>query len=205
MARQRKRGGWGLTVGWGGGVYQATLACVVIVPRALRQATEPPPVDCYAWDSPLPPPSCGSSDVFVLRRREILKRNQEEGKHHYGTVHVWPLLFTAALLFFCFMFSWQLFVMCGFENQQRSGIYILANFSYGFLTRNHILQFLSILGFLRLSAVILSAALQGFCTLFCSRVSSKLLNFPIFTRVLTKASHMSWSKITHVAKAPFQV
>lgn len=75
------------------------------------------------------------------------------------------------LLFFCFMFSWQLSVMRGFENRQRWGIYILANFSYGFLTRKHILQFLSILVFLRLSVAVSltsTAALQGFCRLFCS-------------------------------------
>lgn len=73
-------------------------------------------------------------------------------------------------------------VMCGFENRQRRGIYILANFSNGFLTRKHILQFLSILVFLRLSAAVsLPSASRAFVDYSVPEVSSKTLNFPIFT------------------------
>lgn len=70
------------------------------------------------------------------------------------------------LFFFlvCFMSSWQPpSVTRRFENRQCFGIYIPAKFSDGFLTRKHILQFLSILVCLRLSAdASLTSAFRSF-------------------------------------------
>lgn len=89
-------------------------------------------------------------------------------------------------LFLFYVVLAALSVMRGFENRQRWGIYILANFSNGFLTRKHILQFLSILVFLRLSAAVsLTSASRAFADYSAPWVSSKTLNFPIFTAFST--------------------
>lgn len=69
-----------------------------------------------------------------------------------------------SILIFLFLFYVllaALSVMRGFENRQCWGIYIPANFSNGFLTRKHILQFLSILVFLRLSAAVSLTSTPG--------------------------------------------
>lgn len=79
---------------------------------------------------------------------------------------MWPLPCTTALLSFSFsffvFFKFGVFALSSLsvscldlKNRQRWGIYILANFSDGFLTRKHILQFLSILVLLRLFRLLL--------------------------------------------------
>lgn len=108
------------------------------------------------------PPFCGLLDVFVLRAKVNLKRNKKEGKHYHGNVHVWPLPIPPPFhLFLFYVLLAALSVIRGFKNRQRWGIYILANFSNGFLTRKHILQFLSILVFLRLSAAVSLTSAPG--------------------------------------------
>lgn len=101
------------------------------------------------------PPSCGLLDVFVLRAKVNLNRKKKEKLH--GTVHVWPLPSPPPFHLFYFLVFYVLAacsVIRKFKNWQHWGIYILANFSNGFLTRKHILQFLSILVFLRLSVAV---------------------------------------------------
>lgn len=86
-------------------------------------------------------------------------------------------------LFLFYVILAALSVTHRFETRQCFGIYIPANFSDGFLTRKHILHFLSILVFLRLSAdASLTSAVRTFCSVlfFCKSFCSSHPSIYIF-------------------------
>lgn len=126
---------------------------------------------------------CLCSPGGGLLKKEI----RVKGKHYHSTAHVWPLppplpfIFTR-LIPFCFMYfgvtRWS-------ANRQRSGIHILANFSPGFLTRKHILQFLSISVFLASFRLCCSQQLsKDYADFSPSSASSKAPSFSHFLCIL---------------------
>lgn len=191
-------------------LLQATIACVVIVLKAWRPGPEPPPrrllcMGAAAFTSRVFPPSCGLLDVFVLRAKVNLNRKKKEKLH--GTVHVWPLPTPPPFHLFYFLVFYVLAacsVIRKFKNWQHWGIYILTNFSNGFLTRKHILQFLSILVFLRLSVAVPLTTSPGLLQIILLHKSSPGPSIFLFSlhsvyvliqRLLPDAQLLSWTQL----------
>lgn len=179
-------------------LLQATIACVVIVSKAWHPGPESPPEDRCAWGPRLSLP--GPFPFFLWLVRCLCSRGEGQSKdeRRRKTITTSPCaaaLHSSVFSSFCFMFSGQLLVSCArSKNRQRWGIYILANFSHGFLTRKHILQFLSILVFLRLSVAVslTSTGLLQMIVLLTSPPGPSIFLFSLSSE--TERLHMSESK-----------
>lgn len=113
---------------------------------------------------------------------------------------------TPFYLFLFYVILAALSITHRFENWQCFGIYIPANFSNGFLTRKHILHFLSILVFLHLSAdASLTSAFRTFGLFFCSLFCSSHPSIYIFLFLVYSAPHYVQDNNLSCAKAPFQI
>lgn len=141
-------------------------------------------VGAAAFPSRLWPVRCLCSSGGGQLKEEIRKKeNIAAAPLVYDlSLHHCPCVFSMFYSFLCYVFLATISVVHGSATRQHSGIYIQANFSIGFLTRKHILQFLSI-------SVLLHASFrsrfthkppEAFSDFSASSLSSEPLHFPIF-------------------------
>lgn len=176
-----RRRGVGAGRGWTGdlshtrALLQATIACAVIVLKAWRPETEPPPVDCCMWG-----PRLSLSEIFLSflwlvgclcsRGEGQYERSKEEGKHYRGTVHCDPSLYCGSSIFiFFFMFSERPLSLSCVESKNGNAVeftslLILATGSWPENTSSNFCLYWSSCVFPLL--LFLSPALQGTCRLF---------------------------------------